>query len=161
MTPQLGDAFLDRLLEVSRQGDDLAYRQELTKQVLEYENAALNVQNEMAQIELTLASLDRAEDSDQDIQRYVDQVQQRLPVVLQTLRDYTRVVGRIHQQLGRQAVGNVSELVRPMGGSFAESTPRAVTSAEVKTLIALLVLTLFGAVFISLIADLFRDRKTR
>jgi hypothetical protein len=48
-----------------------------------------------------------------------------------------------------------------MGGSFAESTPRAVTSAEVKTLIALLVLTLFGAVFISLIADLFRDRKTR
>ena len=82
-------------------------------------------------------------------------------MVLQTLRDYTRVVGRIHQQLGRQAVGTVSELVRPMGGSFAESTPRAVTSAEVKTLIALLVLTLFGAVFISLIADLFRDRKTR
>jgi len=159
LSPQLGDAFIDRLLEVSRQGDDLAYRQELTKQVLEYENAALNVQNEMAQIELTLASLDRAEDSDQDIQRYVDQVQQRLPVVLQTLRDYTRVVGRIHQQLGREAVGTVSELVRPMGGSFAESTPRAVTSAEVKTLIALLVLTLFGAVFISLIADLFRDRK--
>ena len=159
LAPQLGDAFLDRLLEVSRQGDDLAYRQELTKQVLEYENKALDVQNEMAEIELTLASLDRAEENDQDIQRYVDQVQQRLPMVLETLRDYTRVVGRIHQQLGRQAVGTVSELVRPMGGSFAESTPRAVTSGDVKTLIALLVLTLFGAVFVSLIADLFRDRK--
>lgn len=160
LAPQLGDAFLDRLLEVSRQGDDLAYRQELTKQVLEYENEALDVQNEMAEIELTLASLDRAEENDEDIQRYVDQVQQRLPMVLETLRDYTRVVGRIHQQLGRQAVGTVSELVRPMGGSFSESTPRAVTSSDVKTLIALLVLTLFGAVFVSLIADLFRDRKT-
>ncbi|WP_394170576.1 hypothetical protein [Saccharospirillum alexandrii] len=160
LAPQLGDAFLDRLLEVSRQGDDLAYRQELTKQVLEYENEALDVQNEMAEIELTLASLDRAEENDEDIQRYVDQVQERLPMVLETLRDYTRVVGRIHQQLGRQAVGTVSELVRPMGGSFAETTPRAVTSSDVKTLIALLVLTLFGAVFVSLIADLFRDRKT-
>lgn len=160
LAPQLGDAFLDRLLEVSRQGDDLAYRQELTKQVLEYENEALDVQNEMAEIELTLASLDRAEENDEDIQRYVDQVQQRLPMVLETLRDYTRVVGRIHQQLGRQAVGTVSELVRPMGGSFSETTPRAVTSSDVKTLIALLVLTLFGAVFVSLIADLFRDRKT-
>ena len=159
LAPQLGDAFLDRLLEVSRQGDDLAYRQELTKQVLEYENEALDVQNEMAEIELTLASLDRAEENDEDIQRYVDQVQQRLPMVLETLRDYTRVVGRIHQQLGRQAVGTVSELVRPMGGTFAESTPRAVTSGDVKTLIALLVLALFGAVFVSLIADLFRDRK--
>lgn len=159
LAPQLGDAFLDRLLEVSRQGDDLAYRQELTQQVLKYENEALDVQNEMAEIELTLASLDRAEENDEDIQRYVDQVQQRLPMVLETLRDYTRVVGRIHQQLGRQAVGTVSELVRPMGGSFAESTPRAVTSSDVKTLIALLVLTLFGAVFVSLIADLFRDRK--
>ncbi|MEP4599277.1 hypothetical protein [Saccharospirillum sp.] len=159
LAPQLGDAFLDRLLEVSRQGDDLAYRQELTKQVLEYENEALDVQNEMAEIELTLASLDRAEENDADIQRYVDQVQDRLPMVLETLRDYTRVVGRIHQQLGRQAVGTVSELVRPMGGSFSETTPRAVTSGDIKTLIALLVLTLFGAVFFSLIADLFRDRK--
>ncbi|WP_028672683.1 hypothetical protein [Saccharospirillum impatiens] len=159
LAPQLGDAFLDRLLEVSRQGDDLAYRQQLTRQVLEYENEALDVQNEMAQIELTLESLNRAEQSNEDIQRYVDEVQERLPMVLETLRDYTRVIGRIHQQLGRQAVGTVSELVRPMGGSFAESTPRAVTSGDVKTLIALLVLTLFGAVFFSLIADLFRDRK--
>ncbi|MEX2333350.1 MAG: hypothetical protein WD600_03770, partial [Pseudohongiella sp.] len=57
------------------------------------------------------------------------------------------------------AVGTISALVRPMGGTFSESTPRAVTSTDVKTLIALLVLTLFGAVFISLIADLFKDRK--
>lgn len=159
LAPQLGDAFLDRLLEVSRQGDDLAYRQELTQQVLKYENEALDVQNEMAEIELTLESLDRAENNGQDIQRYVEQVQQRLPMVLETLRDYTRVVGRIHQQLGRQAVGTVSELVRPMGGSFSVSTPPAVTSTDIKTLIALLVLTLFGAVFFSLIADLFRDRR--
>lgn len=159
LAPQLGDAFLDRLLEVSRQGDDLAYRQELTQQVLEYENEALDVQNEMAEIELTLESLDRAEQNDEDIQRYVDRVQNRLPKVLETLRDYTRVVGRIHEQLGREAVGTVSELVRPIGGSFSESAPRAVTSSDVKTLIALLVLTLFGAVFFSLIADLFRDRK--
>lgn len=158
LAPQLGDAFLDRLLEVSRQGDDLAYRQELTQQVLEYENEALDVQNEMAEIELTLASLDRAEQSDEDIQRYVDRVQQRLPLVLQTLREYTRVVGRIHQQLGRESVGSVSGLVRPMGGSFNASTPGVVTSGDIKTLIALLVLTLFGAVFVSLIADLFRDR---
>lgn len=159
LAPQLGDAFLDRLLEVSRQGDDLAYRQELTQQVLEYENEALDVQNEMAEIELTLESLDRAEENDQDIQRYVDQVQKRLPMVLESLREYTRVVGRLHQQLGRQAVGTVSELVRPMGGSFAASTPPAVTGTDIKTLIALLVLTLFGAVFFSLIADLFRDRR--
>jgi len=160
MAPQLGDAFLDRLLEVSRQGDNLAYRQELTKQVLKYENSALDVDNQISEIQLTLDSLNQARgQTSETMSSYVEEVQERLPQILATLRDHTQVVTRIHEKLGRQAIGTVSELIKPQGGSFQEISDKPVTDTDIKTLIALLVLTLFGTVFISLIADLFRDRK--
>ncbi len=160
MSPQLGDAFLDRLLEVSRQGDNLAYRQELTKQVLEYENNALDVENEIAEIQITLDALNKSRGQNStEMAQYVEEVQERLPQILSTLRNYTEIVGRVHEKLGRQAVGTVSELIQPQGGSFREVSDKPITITDIKTLIALLVLTLFGTVFVSLIVDLLRDRK--
>lgn len=160
LTPQLGDAFLDRLLEVSRQGDDLAYRQELTREILRYENEALDVTNEMASIDLTLAALDDAASNGSAVMtQYIQEVQQRLPAVLATLRDHTRVVGRLHDQLGREAIGSTSQLIQPQGGSFREITKPVITGTAIKTLIALMVLTLFATVFFSLIADLMRERR--
>lgn len=50
MTPQLGDAFLDRLVDISRQGGEQEFRQALTRQVLEYENDALDIGQEMEAI---------------------------------------------------------------------------------------------------------------
>lgn len=160
LTPQLGDAFLDRLLEVSRQGDDLAYRQELTREILRYENEALDVTNEMASIDLTLAALNEAASNGSAVMtQYIEEVQQRLPAVLATLRDHTRVVGRLHDQLGREAIGSTSQLIQPQGGSFREITKPVITGTAIKTLIALMVLTLFATVFFSLIADLMRERR--
>lgn len=160
MAPQLGDAFLDRLLEVSRQGDTMAYRQELTRQILEYENNALDVDNQIAEIQLTLDSLNQSRgESNETMSTYVQEVQERLPEILETLSQYTEVVSRIHEKLGRQAIGTVSELIQPQGGSFEEINQKAVTNTDIKVLIALLVLTLFAAVFISLVVDIFRDRR--
>ena len=160
MAPQLGDAFLDRLLAVSRQGDNLAYRQELTRLILSYENSALDVDNEIAEIQMTLDSLGRAPGGSSDTMvAYVQEVQERLPQILSTLRQYTQVVNRIHGSLGLQAAGTVSRLIQPQGGSFREITDKPVNNTDIKTLIALLVLTLFGAIFISLVIDMYRDRK--
>lgn len=159
-TPQLGDAFVDRLLEVSRQGDNLAYRQELNKLILSYENSALDVDNEVAEIQLTLDSLSRAEQGSSDtVGAYVLQVQKRLPQILSTLREHTQAVKRIHTSLGLQAVGTVSRLIQTQGGSFRQVTDKPVTNTDIKTLVALLVLTLFGTLFISLVMDIYRDRK--
>lgn len=75
------------------------------------------------------------------------------------LRAYTQVTNRIHGSLGHQAAGNVGRLVQPQSGSFQAVTNAPVTAADINTLIALLVLTLFGAISLSLVADLYRNRN--
>ncbi|MFC3852737.1 hypothetical protein ACFOSD_07820 [Salinispirillum marinum] len=158
---QLGDGFLDRLLEVSRQGSDVEFRQSLTELVLEYENEALDINQEMAEIQLTLNAISNTgANSENELRElYIQEVQEKLPSVLNTLRDYTRVVGRLHERLGEQLTGNISQLIIPQGGSFNIATPSILPQRTLLILVALMVVTGFAAMVISLIADMMKRRK--
>lgn len=165
-SPQLGDAFLDRLVEISRQGGAEEFRQELLREVLRLENRALDLSKRMAEINITLNALEDnniAGASSELVQLrrvYANEVAENLPQVLQQLREYTQVVGRIHGQLGRQASGSVSRLIQVQGGSFQSASNQIVARKDILAFIALMVLTLFVAMFSALIYDAMQRRKS-
>ena len=119
MVPQLGDAFLDRLLEVSRQGSDLEFRQKLTQEVLKYENQSIDLEQQIAEIKRVLATMSNGQGTDQKLRDvYVKVVEEQLPSVLDNLREYTRVMGRMYEKQGKQNAGNISQLVEAQGGGL-------------------------------------------
>ena len=164
-TPQLGDAFLDRLVEISRQGSSEEFRQELLREVLRLENRAIDANRRIAEIELLLnalgASARSSETGEEAALRriYAQEVSENLPLVLEQMREYTQVVGRIHAQLGRQASGNISRLIQPQGGSFREHSSSFISRSLILSFIALMMVTGFIALFAALIQDAMKRRK--
>lgn len=153
LVPQLGDAFLDRLLEVSRQGSNIEFRQELTKEILKYENKSIDLDREITEIIRILASIDTDTDTDTDTVRntYIKAVQDQLPKVLDTLREYTRVMNRIYEKQGQQNAGFISQLITAQGGTFEAQTAKIINSKDMKVLALLLVIAGFLGMLISLI----------
>ncbi|MEX0584566.1 MAG: hypothetical protein WEB07_02290 [Natronospirillum sp.] len=160
LSPQLGDAFLDRLVDISGQGGEQEFRQALTLQVLEYENNALDINQNMEKIQLTLNAIESAGQGTSDLRTvYQEEVQNSLPKVLATLREQTAVIGRLHGQLGRQASGSVSEIITPQGGSFQAVTSALIERRHALIFIALMVLTGFVSLFGCLIFDMIKRRR--
>lgn len=161
MSPQLGDAFLDRLIEISRQGGAQEFRQTLTKEILKYRNQALETERRINEIQLTLDSIENAQNSEKGSLRaaYAEEVQETLPRILTTLREYTEIIGRLHERLGRQASGSISEIVMPQGGSFNVTSVRPFERRDVLIFVALMVLTGFVSLFGSLLYDMLKRRQ--
>lgn len=153
-TPQLGDAFLDRLVELSQQSGEQEFRQKLTQQILEYQNKALAIEQRIEEIRLVLTAL-QSNGGDAAKLRlvYLEEVQVALPKVLASLRSYTDVISRMHKQLGKHASSSSSELVLPQGGTFdvVEATP--ITKKNILILIALCI----GVAFMAMLAGLMRQ----
>lgn len=157
MVPQLGDAFLDRLLEVSRQGSDLEFRQKLTQEVLNYENQSIDLDQQITDINRILATMNNGQSTDQKLRDvYVKIVEEQLPAVLGNLREYTRVMGRMYEKQGKQSSGNISQLVGPQGGAFTVTTVSLIGSRDVKVLIVLLVLSVFVGLLFGLFVRMSR-----
>lgn len=161
MVPQLGDAFLDRLLEVSRQGSDLEFRQKLTQEVLDHEYKAIDIQQELGEIRRILETLSGEERQSNELRDvYIKVVTEQLPVVLDSLREYTRIMVRMYDKQGKQAAGNISQLIEPQGGTFEVATSSPFSSRDLTVLVALLVLTAFASLFYSLLVDLLGRRQS-
>ncbi|QLF94488.1 hypothetical protein HW090_15315 [Pseudomonas sp. ABC1] len=161
LVPQLGDAFLDRLLEVSRQGSDLEFRQKLMAEVLEFENKAIDKERAIADIEKTLLALEGGRGDAQELRDiYLKEVAEVLPKVLDTLRGYTQVVVRLYEKQGRQVAGNTSQLLDGVGGSFERKSPIFISDENIKVLMILLLLLGVVSVFMSLFLDMVRRRNS-
>ncbi|WP_086482168.1 hypothetical protein [Oceanospirillum sanctuarii] len=152
--PQLGDAFLDRLVELSQQSGEQEFRQKLTQQVLEYQNKALTIEQRIEEIKLVLSALQsNVGDAAKLRSVYLEQVKQSLPKVLAELRNYTKVIGRMHQQLGKQASGSTGQLALPQGGSFEVAEASPITKKNILILIALCI----GVGFMAMLVGLMRQ----
>lgn len=157
-TTQLGDAFLDRLVELSQQSGEQEFRQELTQQILEYQNKALTIEQRLEEIKLVLSALQsNVGDAAKLRSVYLEQVQESLPKVLSDLRNYTNVIGRMHQQLGKQASGSTGELILPQGGSFYVAEASPITKKNILILIALSI----GVGFMAMLVGLMRQIGSR
>ncbi len=163
VSPQLGDAFLDRLIEISRQGGAQEFRQALTEQVLQFRTQALETERRIEEIQLTLDAIEGNVNNAEDELRasYAEEVQNSLPRILNTLSNYTEIIGRLHQQLGRQASGSISEIVIPQGGSFSVTSVEPFERRDILIFVALMVLTGFVSLFGSLVYDMLRKRSAQ
>lgn len=160
MVPQLGDAFLDRLLEVSRQGSDLEFRQKLTQEVLNYENQSIDLDQQITDINRILATMNNGQSTDQILHNvYVKAVEEQLPAVLDNLREYTRVMGRMYEKQGKQSAGNISQLVEAQGGAFSFAAASLLGARDVKITIASVFLAVLLGVLYGLIMIYFRNIK--
>lgn len=159
LVPQLGDAFLDRLLEVSRQGSDLDFRQKMTEEILNYENKAIDLEQQVNDIRRILTTMGAVRKEDEGLRSiYVDVVEEQLPSVLDSLRTYTQIMVRMYEKQGRQSAGNISQLVEPQGGSFIFAEPRLVSSRELKIAAVVVILAFFLSVAYGLFRGVVRSR---
>ncbi|WP_119396445.1 hypothetical protein [Salinibius halmophilus] len=159
LVPQLGDGFLDRLLEVSRQGDDLGYQQKLTDQVLEFENQALKVDQQIAEINLTLNALEDQSNSQTLLSQYAQSVSERMPKLLQTLRDYTGVVARLHEQISEDSIGAIGGLVQAESSSFVVGRVQFPLRSSIVLLIAVCLVVSILTVIAALIGSMVKSKK--
>lgn len=84
-----------------------------------------------------LATLNNGQNADQKLRDvYVKVVQEQLPSVLDNLREYTRVMGRMYEKQGKQNAGNISQLVEAQGGSFTEAGTNIIGVRDIKFFIA-------------------------
>lgn len=150
LVPQLGDGFLDRLLEVSRQGDDLGYQQKLTDQILAFENSALAVEQQIAEINLTLSALEDQSNSQTVLAQYAQGVSERMPKLLQILRDYTGIVARLHGKISEDSIGAVGGLIQAEGASFLKVQQPVLTISDALLFFALMMMTVFISVLVGL-----------
>ncbi|MEX1056645.1 MAG: hypothetical protein WED11_02840, partial [Natronospirillum sp.] len=77
------------------------------------------------------------------------------------LREYTDTIGRLHDQLGRQASGSVDEIISAQVNSFQTVTDRPVERRHLLIFIALMILTGLISLTVSLLVDFILQRRTR
>lgn len=168
LVPQLGDAFLDRLLEVSRQGSDLEFRQKLTMEMLDFENKSIDIDQEIATVTRTLETMnsttlqtvnstDQISDTLMLRDSYIMLVEEQLPRALEQLREYTRIMNRLYQKQGHLQAGSVSQLISVEGGSYEVHTDKIITLAQLKIFAVLMVLTVLVTVFLCMVRDYMRS----
>lgn len=156
---QLGEPFLDRLVDISRQSGEQQFRQNLTAEVLSSKNQALNISQRMEDLQQTLDAIDNPVSGDLR-QAYFAEIEETLPNILSTLRGYTRVIGRLHEQLGQRAAGNIRQIIAPQAESFQTLSAQLLDRNKLAELIALLMLTGIVSLFACLLYDMLKRRRS-
>lgn len=124
--PQFGSDFLDRLVELGSDSGDVQFRQDLTRERLDYTLEAAELQAEIDRLTQLVQLIDSDNGdslADDGLQELMDSVRQRLDQVTTRLRDLFLATDRISERLnelrfgGQQAIYNI---VQPPGEA---STP--------------------------------------
>lgn len=159
-SPQLGDAFLDRLIALTRQGGGIEFRQNLVQDILTHRLEALEIELVQQEIMLTLAALETRDEQLSALeQRFGNELEHRLLEILDVLRHYTYIIERMHQQLTPEPSAMISALVLPRGGSFQVHSPPLVSDRQGLIFALLMLLTVMGTIFVSLVADMMHRRR--
>jgi hypothetical protein len=107
------------------------------------------LEQQIAEIKRVLATMSNGQGTDQKLRDvYVKTVEEQLPSVLDNLREYTRVMGRMYEKQGKQNAGNISQLVEAQGGSFNFIKYKILIVDDFKILLAMsFIAVLFGLLF--------------
>lgn len=102
--PQFGDAFIDRLIELSQRGGDTQFRQDLLQQVINYQREATDLEAEIARIQEYIRVFTRsAEGSNVTdpvlVRQFTEQLRTELPQAMGRLREYADITTRIAYRL--------------------------------------------------------------
>jgi hypothetical protein len=143
----LDDSFLNRLVELAEQGDNQAFRQSLTRQVLRFEETALSLDRRIQRLERSLTAVREGSQTPALAAEYQSMIEAALPDALATLREQTQILSRLSDRMGARATGDISLLVSPVQGSYQAvgasllphtALPKALAIALLGGLVALL-----------------------
>lgn len=125
MIPQFGSDFLDRIVEMTKANDDIAYRQKLNDEQLEISNDLADLDGEIERIEDTLAALRGTNDTSQEVrEQYAGQIESELPVIVDQLKRYFQISNRLYDRLSRENLGGAGFIFRYADGQIDYSASR-------------------------------------
>ena len=137
--PQFGDAFIDRLIELSQRGGDTQFRQDLLQQVINYQREATDLEAEIGRIQEYIRVFTRnAEGTNVTdpalVRQFTQQLQVELPQAMVRLREYADITTRIAYRL--RYAQDIHGIVSPDEGSvvnvdyYLRDLPDADTQAD-------------------------------
>lgn len=102
--PQFGDAFLDRIIELSQKGGDTQFRQDLLKQTVDLQRQAADIDAEVARISEYInvfggASREQTQRNSEVFAFFVKRLDQDIPAAFEKLKNYANVTRRIAYRL--------------------------------------------------------------
>jgi len=102
--PQLGDAFLDRLIELSNKGDSTSYLQALNDKTIKIEEEVADTEREIIRAKDILRIFNQVnkgvDENTAGLRNiYIAKMKHSLPIILDKLRQYSLVTQRLSAQL--------------------------------------------------------------
>jgi hypothetical protein len=105
--PQFGTEFLDRLVTLTSAGADIAFRQELTEQLVELGDELAQIEREVARVESALkAARKDSGAADELTDLYRDKAKKEIPNILERLSGYFTITSRIYSVVNENALGS-------------------------------------------------------
>ena len=102
LIPQLGDAFLDKIISMSEKGGDTAYRQDLNKDTITLERRAIELEKQISEMRQYINLFEKAPNDAQSKKLrndYLDKIDQIFSTTFDRLKIYAEVTQRISNRL--------------------------------------------------------------
>lgn len=161
MIPQFGAEFIDRIVEMTNAGEDIAYRQELNARQLVIADQLAEGDAEISRVEDILKTLERAANEGKGDaklrQRYAEQVSKTLPEILVQIKEQFDIAERIMRQLASTRLSKDSVLYQVSDGDTDYSkSGNVLTQNNFRIYLIVAFLTLVVTVPIVMLRNLLR-----
>ncbi len=98
--PQFGEGFIDRLIQLSKQGDSADFRQAFMREAVDLQKQQTSIDSDIGKVRQYIAKLgSRGESQPGEYAEFKKRLDDNLPKVIDTLRSYADVTIRIAQRL--------------------------------------------------------------
>jgi hypothetical protein len=102
--PQIGDAFLDRIIQLTQKSEDSGVRQKLLDGTVEYQQVASEIDKEIARISEYIQRFSGASDSavsnsQSQTAMFTKTVEEQLPIILASMKEMAEITERIAYRL--------------------------------------------------------------
>ncbi|WIO75379.1 hypothetical protein QP938_05590 [Porticoccaceae bacterium LTM1] len=143
-SPQLGDEFLDRVIDLTQKGADMEYRQSLTDKILEHRQNAAELKYKLEQMQVVLNAVSSKQEKSESEERYIELLEKSFPAILGKLRDYVDITNRIYLKLGKENYGYSGMLYKVGGSDELKIKGAAVSKREILIFVLLMFVAFFG-----------------
>lgn len=147
---QLGDEFLDRVIDLTQKGGDLEYRQSLTNKMLVHNGRAAEIDYEISEMNAVVEGLSGRGEQSEDQQRYVALLERSFPAILDKLQGYVEVTNRLYSKLSRENIGYSGMLYKVGGSSQLMVAGSALSKRDLLIFALLFFMALFGTMVVAM-----------
>ena len=121
MIPQFGAEFLDKIVDLTKSGEDLEYRQDLNKQGLAIANELADAAGERVRITALITAVQGTDDTPETIalkKEYEARLLREMPGLFVQLEGYFDVCTRLYLKLSGEQLGSSGDLYRYTDGQI-------------------------------------------